>query len=585
MYSEVTTPKRRRHRPSISEQLESINNSPLSNLTRRKSNLQENKDNTLTDTADSESVQTFRNSLSLNGTIVDGVTEGTLEGDADVEADIELDNDVSELNTADEENNSNFNRRESLLNQVENASSILVIILEQIISSITFLLPDSFINLCTAMSRFIFSFFKSNNESYNNFILEDDDKIKADNILLKVEKLKNFKSFHQICELNGFSAESHLAHTEDGFKLTLHRLNPEKNGFKANGKAVYLQHGLLMASDVWCVMLNKDDNLPFRLCELGYDVFLGNNRGNKYSNKHMRYNASQKEFWDFSIDEFAMYDIPASLNYILKLKNIDKLIYIGFSQGCSQILSSVSINNDLNDKIEKLILIAPATTPKKLSNWLLNSIINFDPQLIYLLFGKKILMKSVIFWRKITYPPMFVKLIDIPNDILFNWKSYNIDIMQKLVAYYHLYSTTSVKCVVHWFQIIKSKKFQMYQEQDYFHPFEYPTDKTIKIKKLMIIYGMNDSLVDIDVIVHQLPEFKEMKFTQIKDGEVVGNKHIIDNVEVNGNDSEEENYKVKSDDLHSELRIFGINQYEHLDLLWGKHMNENVITNVVEFIQ
>lgn len=77
-----------------------------------------------------------------------------------------------------------------------------------------------------------------------------------------------------------------------------------------------------MTSDVWCVMLDKNDNLPFRLCELGYDVFLGNNRGNKYSNKHDIYNASQKEFWNFSIDEFAMYDIPASINYILNLKKL-----------------------------------------------------------------------------------------------------------------------------------------------------------------------------------------------------------------------------------------------------------------------
>lgn len=558
-----STPKRRRHRPSISEQVENIQQSPTSNRTINPEVCLSNYDSTI------------------------GNDNSNLIKDEESEANgvnINYDNDI--INNDNDNDNSSYkhHKKESFMKQLENFSSILLIILEQIISSITLLLPDSFINFCTAMSKLIFSSFKSNNETYNHFILEDE-KLKHNSILRKVEKLRNFKSFQEICELNGFSAESHLAHTNDGFKLTIHRLNPEDNGFISNGKAIYLQHGLLMTSDVWCVMLDKNDNLPFRLCELGYDVFLGNNRGNKYSNKHDIYNASQKEFWNFSIDEFAMYDIPASINYILNLKKIDKLIYIGFSQGCSQILSSISINNDLNEKIENLILIAPATTPKKLSNWLINSIINFDPQLIYMLFGRKILMKSVMFWRRITYPPMFVKLIDIPNDILFDWKSYNIDIMQKLVSYYHLYSTTSVKCVVHWFQIIKSKKFQMYQEQDYFEPFQYLTDKTIKIKKVLIIYGMNDSLVDIDVLVSQLPEFQDLKFTQIKDGKIVGQKHIIDNIEVENSDNEiVENYKVKSDDSKSELRIFGINKYEHLDLLWGKHMNENVIENVIEFI-
>lgn len=578
MQIDATTPKKRKHRPSISDQLENINTSPLSSLQR--------KNNLSTAPAMVEELDLTLSLQDLNNT-ARRIDFSSVETEKNSETSIEEEDREKDNDDTDRKHNNNtygHKKKESFLKRVENLSSILVIIMEQIISSITFLLPESFINIFTVMSRFIFSSFKTNNETYNHFIL-DDERYEKDYVLHKVEKLRNFKSFHQICELNGFSAESHLTHTDDGFKLTIHRLDPEANGYKPNGKAVYLQHGLLMTSDVWCVMLNRDDNLPFRLCELGYDVFLGNNRGNKYSNKNSNYSASQKEFWDFSIDEFAMYDIPASINYILKLKEIDKLIYIGFSQGCSQILSSVSINLDLNEKIEKLILIAPATTPKKLSNWLINSIINFDPQLIYMLFGRRILMKSVMFWRRITYPPMFVKLIDIPNDILFGWKSYNIDIMQKLISYYHLYSTTSVKCVVHWFQIIKSKKFQMYQEQDYFQPFEYPTDKTIKIKKLLIIYGMNDSLVDIDIIVSQLPEYQNMKFTQVKDGKVVGQKHIVDNAEVSsGAEEQDENYKVKLDDECSELRIFGIKNYEHLDLLWGKYMNENVIQNVVDFI-
>jgi lysosomal acid lipase/cholesteryl ester hydrolase len=549
----VVPKKRIVHRKSISDQLEHIN-SPLFSL------------------VEPQNATTVNETIRVVG---DGIQ---LERNAH----------IYDVEALEEESKTNINqsKNESFLKKVENFTSILLIILEQLITSITFLLPDSLISMFTSLSRLIFSAFKSKNDIYNAFISNTETSYSQDALLQKVEKLRNFQSFHQICELNGFKAESHMVHTDDGFNLTLHRLNPEINTFKSNGKAVYLQHGLLMSSDIWCVMLNKNDNLPFKLCELGYDVFLGNNRGNKYSNKHVEFDSSQSEFWNFSLDEFAMYDIPASINYILNLKKINHLTYIGFSQGCSQILSSVSINNDLNDKIDKLILIAPATTPKRLSNWLINSIVHFDPELIYLLFGRKILMKSVMFWRRITYPPMFVKLIDIPNDILFDWKSKNIDIMQKLVSYYHLYSTTSVKCAVHWFQIIKSKRFQMYQDEDYFQPFEYPTDKTINPSKMLIIYGMSDSLVDIDVLVDQLPEFKNLNFKQIKNGKVVGKKTIINNVEIESNDVEPvENYKEKKDDESSELTIFGINGYEHLDLLWGKYINENVISNIVNFME
>lgn len=191
--------------------------------------------------------------------------------------------------------------------------------------------------------------------------------------------------------------------------------------------------------------------------------------------------------------------------------------------------------------------------------------------MMYLLFGRKILMKSVIFWRKITYPPMFIQLIDLPNKILFDWNSVNIDVIQKMVSYYHLYSTTSVKCVVHWFQIIKSKRFQMYQEKDYFEPFEYPTDTRIDISKLLIIYGMNDSLVDIDTLVSQLPAFNKQHFTQIKDGKVVGRREVV--IKENGEGVDDK-----------ELNVFGIYGHEHLDLLWGRRQQENVINNVLDFI-
>lgn len=551
MPSKVTSPNGsplRMRRQSVSQQVESISGVPLAQARRSYS-----------------------------------VDEGTAIKESDPFLDVET-NDFSGIESLLEEEKKVTEKADEIhemewSERVTNALSISLIVLEQIITSITFLLPESLINAFTKLSRFIFSHFKTNDEKYDDFINKPAESLIEDDVLGKVERLRRQQNFTQICEHHGFKEESHLVHTPDGFKLTIHRLKPENNGFKSNGKAVYFQHGLLMTSDVWVVMMDKDDNLPFRLCELGYDVFLGNNRGNKYSNKHERYNSNQAEFWDFSIDEFAMYDIPSSIDYILKLKKIDSLTYVGFSQGCSQVLSSISINDDLNDKIERLILIAPATTPKNLKNWLLNSIINFDPTLIYMLFGRKILLKSVMFWRKITYPPMFVKLIDLPNDLLFNWKSENINIMQKLVSYYHLYSTTSVKCVVHWFQIIKSKKFQMYQEKDYFQPFQYPTDMTIRVRKLLIIYGMSDSLVDIDILVGQLPDFKHMLFTQVKNGDIVGRKHLVDNIEVAENDEE------IGDGALSELRVFGIAEHEHLDLLWGEKEKENVINNVINFLK
>lgn len=47
--------------------------------------------------------------------------------------------------------------------------------------------------------------------------------------------------------------------------------------------------------------LDEKLSLPFRLVEEGYDVWFGNNRGNKYSKKSTKFTSSKPEFWNFSM--------------------------------------------------------------------------------------------------------------------------------------------------------------------------------------------------------------------------------------------------------------------------------------------
>lgn len=45
-----------------------------------------------------------------------------------------------------------------------------------------------------------------------------------------------------------------------------------------------MQHGLADTAILW--VINGKDSLGFRLVQLGYDVWLGNSRGNRYSFEH-----------------------------------------------------------------------------------------------------------------------------------------------------------------------------------------------------------------------------------------------------------------------------------------------------------
>ena len=68
-------------------------------------------------------------------------------------------------------------------------------------------------------------------------------------------------------------------------------------------------------------LVNGEDSLPFKAHENGLDVWLGNYRGNIYSNKHIFYNSKHdSEFWDFDVTDHSMRDQPAMLSYIYTLR-------------------------------------------------------------------------------------------------------------------------------------------------------------------------------------------------------------------------------------------------------------------------
>lgn len=63
------------------------------------------------------------------------------------------------------------------------------------------------------------------------------------------------------------------------------------------------------------------------------------------------------------MDQFAIHDIPDSINYILDTTKSQSLSYIGFSQGTAQAFASLSIHPSLNEKVDVFIALAPAMSP------------------------------------------------------------------------------------------------------------------------------------------------------------------------------------------------------------------------------
>lgn len=106
-------------------------------------------------------------------------------------------------------------------------------------------------------------------------------------------------------------------------------------------------------------------NKGFKLADQGYDVWLGNSRGNVYSTKHVEKSPfsffpwRRKIFWSFSWHEVGVYDLPACIDFILEKSEQKKLHYIGHSQGTTAFFVMLSEKPEYNDKIDFMHALAP----------------------------------------------------------------------------------------------------------------------------------------------------------------------------------------------------------------------------------
>ena len=153
----------------------------------------------------------------------------------------------------------------------------------------------------------------------------------------------------------GYPAEEHHVQTDDGYLLTMHRIpyGRRERGYHASASrpVVFLQHGLLDSSSTFVINM-ADQSLGFILADAGYDVWLGNVRGNKYSSSHVKLDVNSDAFWNFTFHEMSKYDMPAMLNYVLEYTNQSQLVYVGHSQGTMMGFLEFSQNEALQTKIK-----------------------------------------------------------------------------------------------------------------------------------------------------------------------------------------------------------------------------------------
>uniref|UniRef100_A0A1B0DL48 Partial AB-hydrolase lipase domain-containing protein n=1 Tax=Phlebotomus papatasi TaxID=29031 RepID=A0A1B0DL48_PHLPP len=162
-------------------------------------------------------------------------------------------------------------------------------------------------------------------------------------------------------ESYGYPVETHVAQTADGYRLTMHRIpygRAPGAGPAPNKPIAFLQHGLLCSSADW-VVIGPDRALAYLLADEGYDVWMGNARGNTHSRDHISINPDRRAFWDFSWHEIGILDLPAMIDYVFRNTGQSKLHYVGHSQGTTSLFIMLSLRPEYNDVILSAHALAP----------------------------------------------------------------------------------------------------------------------------------------------------------------------------------------------------------------------------------
>ena len=137
----------------------------------------------------------------------------------------------------------------------------------------------------------------------------------------------------------GYPIEEHLITTADGFILKVFRI-PGRQGesleFAKSKKRqpVIFQHGITCSTDN--LLDAGEHSQPYTVADAGYDVWLINIRGNRYSRDHLTYDKDDPRYWDFETEKVARYDQKAYWEYIMNITGYTKLASVAHSQGVTQ---------------------------------------------------------------------------------------------------------------------------------------------------------------------------------------------------------------------------------------------------------
>ncbi|CCF57831.1 hypothetical protein KAFR_0D01840 [Kazachstania africana CBS 2517] len=361
------------------------------------------------------------------------------------------------------------------------------------------------------------------------------------NRIYSKDELKLVASLNYYYSLYGIQIEEFKIKTKDNYYLDVWHL--KHNTTTKNRKPILLIHGLLQSSGSFAS--SGKDSIAYYLHKQGYDVWLGNNRCG------FKYDTWDPKYWDWDIKEMSEIDLLALMDFVNTKNNYsDKLTLIGHSQGTSEIfMALINNNSNIRDKIDNFIALSPACYPGPLitSDSIVMQILSTFIE-SSTIFGDRIFMEIMMTVRNLVVGQSFFSFICYAIfNYLFDWNDCLWD--PNLRDRHFLFSPVYVSVkLMQWWLSNDLNKLTFKNTPELIYP-EYESWFNKDPKKhnpnILLFVPKQDRLVDGERLINHFLHYES---------------HI--------------NYK-----------IWYIEEYSHLDVLWATDANKRISKPIVDFLK
>ncbi|XP_073003412.1 triacylglycerol lipase 1 [Typha latifolia] len=312
---------------------------------------------------------------------------------------------------------------------------------------------------------------------------------------------------------SGYPCSEHTVETKDGFLLSVQHIPHGRNALGDKpGPPVFLQHGLFQGGDTWFIN-SVEQSLGYILADNGFDVWIGNVRGTRWSHGHTTLSVHDKEFWDWSWQELAEYDLLAMISYVYSITH-SKILYVGHSQGTIMGLAALTIP-EINEMIDSAALLCPISYLDHVSA-------RFVLRAVGLHLDQMLLTMGI---RELNFrSDMGIQILDTVceggnvdcSNLLSSITGENCCFNMSRVDYYLEYEPhpSSTKNLHHLFQMIRKGTFAKYdygwlgnlKRYNQLHPPVFPLNEIPASLPLWMGYGGSDALADVTDVHRTIKE-------------------------------------------------------------------------------